>query len=70
MIGATLCANSYEGLDPQNNWRDPMRQFLWGYQTPKIIGATLCANSYGGLDPKNEWRDPMHQFLWESRPRK
>ena len=30
-----------------------MRQFLWGFWTPKIIDATLCVNSYGGLDPQN-----------------
>ena len=35
IIGTTLCAYSYGGLDPQKNWCDPMRQFLWGSRPPK-----------------------------------
>ena len=35
IIGAALFINSYKGLDPRNNLREPMPQFLGGSRPPQ-----------------------------------
>ena len=46
-IDATLCVKSYGGLDPQNNRRDPMRQFLMG-GAMKLMGGRAMKLMGGG----------------------
>ena len=51
-IDATLCVNSSEGLDLQNNSRDPMRQFLGGSRPPKKVIRPYAPILAGVQTPK------------------